>query len=310
MAEQRPTTDSFTVVGLGEALFDRFSEERIVLGGAPVNLAVHANQLLQARGKGIVASRIGKDELGGRLLSELSKRGMTTDYVTISSDFPTGSVEVEVDEAGHPEYEIIENVAWDHLEFAPDWAKLAPQCSAVCFGTLAQRSPESQAAIQKFLTNAPQAIKICDLNLRQYFYTADIIRDSLQAADVLKLNEDELTAVGKALDLETITRNVDERVANIIEKFNLKLLALTRGKSGTVLFTADEKMEGDIPAYPRQPNADDVGAGDTCCAAIIVGLLLEKPLLEIVNLANRVGAYVAAQAGATPELPREILERV
>jgi fructokinase len=310
MTEQPNTSKELTIVGLGEALFDYFTPDRIVLGGAPVNLAVHANQLLQGRGRGVVASSIGTDELGDQLQQELSQRGMTTEYLSVTSEYPTGTVEVDVDEAGSPEYRILENVAWDHLFFTSSWGELAPTCSAVCFGTLAQRSPESRAAIQRFLTNSPQALTVCDLNLRQYFYTADIIHDSLQAADVLKLNEQELIAVGKALDEETIERSLDQRVAALMNRFAIKVLILTRGKLGTVLFTDERKFEGDVREYPRHADADDVGAGDACCAAIIVGLLLDKPLPEIVNLANQVGAYVASQAGATPVLPKEILKRV
>jgi fructokinase len=300
------THSPLVIVGIGEALFDRFSEDRVVLGGAPVNLAVHAHQLLAGRGEGVVASRVGDDELGKRFIRELSQRGMTTDYVGVAADFPTGTVDVELD-AGKPTYQINENVAWDHLEFSDAWGELAPRASAVCFGTLAQRSPESREAIQQFLKNAPHALKVCDLNLRQHFYTAEIIRASLEAADVVKLNEEELITVGKALDEEVLDRAVDERIATLIREFDLKLLALTRGKAGTVLYTASEKVTGERVEYPRQADADDVGAGDACCAAIVVGVLLGKPLPDIADLANRVGAYVASQSGATPLLPNEIL---
>lgn len=309
MADFSTTHDSISVVGLGEVLFDRFANGRIVLGGAPLNLAVHAHQLLQSRGSGVPVSSVGDDDLGKKILAEISERGMTTQYISASS-YPTGMVQVEVDDQGRPSYEITENVAWDHLEFSEAWGELAPRCSAVCFGTLAQRSPESREAIQKFLTNAPQALKVCDLNLRQHFYSADLIRDCLQLADVLKLNEEELTTVSKALDMETIERSSQDRVDQLIELFNLKLVVLTRGKLGTTLTTAKEFVEGEIPTYHRHPNADDVGAGDACCAAIIVGLLLKKPLDEIVNLANQAGAYVASQPGATPRLSTEILQYI
>lgn len=294
------------VVGIGEALFDRFSEDRFVLGGAPANFAIHSHQLLVGRGEGVVASRVGDDDLGERYIRELAERGMRTDCIGVTADFPTGTVEVELDK-GSPTYQINENVAWDHLEFSDAWSELAPQASAVCFGTLAQRSPENREVIRQFVANATNALKICDLNLRQFYYTADVIRSSFEMADVVKLNEEELITVGKALDEEVLEARIDERITRLIREFNLRLLALTRGKDGTVLYTDREKITGEPAECPKAAHADDVGAGDACCAAIVVSILLGKPLQEIANLANRVGAYVASQPGATPVLPTGIL---
>ncbi len=299
-----------TVVGLGEALFDCFGE-RAVLGGAPVNLAVHANQLMRHAGcHGVVASCVGSDDLGQRIEEELISRGMTTDYLSVSPLLPTGTVQVTVDAAGHPQYEITENVAWDRIEYTDTLDHLAKHCSAVCFGTLAQRSEVSRQAIHQFLATATHTLRACDLNLRQQFYSADIIENSLRAANILKLNEEELSIVGDLLKLETRNLSVHDQIARLLNEFDLSLVALTRGEAGTVLYTADERVEGEIPKYPRQSQADSVGAGDSCCAALIVGLLLGKPLTEIVALANRVGAFVASVQGATPELPSEILDRV
>lgn len=302
-------TSPLIVVGLGEALFDCFSDKHIVLGGAPVNLAVHAHQLLQSRGRGVVASSVGRDNLGNNLLTELADRGMTTEYIAISDSYPTSTVEVEIDSTGETQYEIKQCVAWDHLEFNEKLAELATKCSAVCFGTLAQREEASRASIRQFLTTAKSALKVCDVNLRQRFYSQEILRTSLELADVVKLNENELPIVSKAIEMPPATL-VDEQALRLIAKYNLKLLALTRGEKGTVLYSATQLVKGNVPSYPRKPNADNVGAGDSSCAAIIVGVLLDKPLPEIVNLANRVGAYVAAQPGATPVLPGEILVQV
>jgi fructokinase len=316
MRQVEAKSELLTIVGLGEALFDRFSPDHVVLGGAPVNLAVHAHQLLQERGRGIVASCVGNDELGHQLLDELARRGMSTGYMRISANFPTGTVEVVVDEDGTPNYEIRENVAWDHLALVEPWQQLALDCRAVCFGTLAQRSVESRTAIRQFLANVPQALVVLDLNLRQHFYTADIIHESLQVADVLKLNEEEVFIVSKALEISDSTiefesvRQIASTVDVLFERYRLETIAVTRGKAGTVLFTPNGCFEADVPQFSLQTNADSIGAGDACCAAIIVGLLLEKPSQEIVDLANRAGAFVASQAGATPKLPQEILDRV
>jgi fructokinase len=244
------------------------------------------------------------------------QRGMVTDYVTVTEKFPTGTVEVEVDEHGSPTYDIREHVAWDHLAFTTSWEQLAAECWAVCFGTLAQRSPESRKAIHEFLRNAPQALHVLDLNLRQTYYTAEILHESLNAADVLKLNEEELQVVSKALEIGDPVIEFDAgnkrplTVDVLIKRYDLEALAVTRGKAGTMLFTRDGQYEADVPQFPRHANADSVGAGDACCAAIIVGLLLQKPPEEIVDLANHTGAFVASQAGATPRLPADILERV
>ncbi|TWU29422.1 PfkB family carbohydrate kinase [Bythopirellula polymerisocia] len=310
MSHFTPNSGPYTVVGLGEALFDCFGE-RTVLGGAPVNLAVHANQLLcHAHCRGVVASAIGSDPLGERLQKELAARGMTTDYLTVVPEVPTGTVQVTVDVAGHPQYEITENVAWDGIEFTDSLAQLAKSCSAVCFGTLAQRAPISRKSIQHFLASAKNALRVCDINLRQQFFTAEVIESSLQAANVVKLNEEELSVIGELLKLESRELPVDDQIAGLQRRFDLSVVAFTRGEAGTVLYSGDERVEGEVPKYLRQPQADSVGAGDSCCAALIVGLLLGKPLGEIVTLANRVGAFVASVQGATPELPAEILELV
>ena len=298
------------MVGLGEALFDCFGE-RTVLGGAPVNLAVHANQLLQhATCRGVVASARGNDPLGEQLAQQLADRGMTTDYLAVDPALPTGTVQVMVDDQGHPEYEITEGVAWDAMAWTDPLAQLARDCSAVCFGTLAQRSPTSRDTIQRFLSTANQALRVCDVNLRQEFYSAEVLNHSLRVANVVKLNESELTVINDLLQLNQPHASVDEQVANLRREFALSVVALTRGTEGTVLYTEHERREGEVPRYPSQPAADSVGAGDACCAGLIVGLLLAKPPAEIVVLANRLGAYVASQQGATPSLPAEILAMV
>ena len=299
------------VVGIGEALFDCFPGGNL-LGGAPVNLAVHADQLLrQVGGGGTVVSAVGQDELGSQIRQELSARHMTADFLQVSPDHPTGTVQVSVDKAGHPEYEITENVAWDHIQQTSATNRLAESCSAVCFGTLAQRSPESRKTIQKFLSAASQTRRVCDLNLRQQFYTAEIIKCSFEAANVVKLSEEELSIATRVLELKgSSPEDTDSQAVLLCERFKLDLLALTRGARGTVLFRGDERAEAEVPTYTSSPQADSVGAGDSCCAAIVTGLLLKWPTQRIVGLANQVGAYVASQRGATPQLPSEIVSRI
>jgi fructokinase len=299
------------VVGLGEALFDCF-EDGAHLGGAPVNLAVHAHQLLRPLGgRAVVVSAVGRDELGARLRRELTQRGISDELLQETPDYPTGVVRVTVDHRGQPDFEITENVAWDHIRLTEPAFQLAFRCSAICFGTLAQRAPESRATIRQLLAAAPQAWRVCDLNLRQQFYSAEVIASSFEAANVVKLSAQELQVAAELIGLDSAAADdVDQRAKRLLEQFELELLILTRGKRGTVLYGEGRRVEGEAPSFPRAPRADDVGAGDACCAAIVAGLLQEWPLERIVHLANRVGAYVASQPGATPSLPTEIFADV
>jgi fructokinase len=301
-----------TIVGLGEALFDVFPDGRQVLGGAPLNAAVHAHQMaamLGAGGCGIPASRIGQDELGGRLLGELTARGVPTIGLQHDPDRPTGQVRVTL-QGNEPTYEIVEDAAWDRLEFTDDWRDLARACAAVCFGTLAQRSPPARMSIERFLESAPHAIRMLDVNLRQHYFSAELIRRSCEWATVVKLNEHELPRVHQLLGLTSGTASLDEQAALLRVEFGLQAVVLTRGALGTALYTAGGKTQGEPVRFPPQPDADSVGAGDACAAGILIGMLLGWPAARIVALANTVGAYVAAQAGATPELPLGLLAQL
>ncbi|MGI9428962.1 MAG: carbohydrate kinase family protein [Bythopirellula sp.] len=309
MSTLKPEPANLLIVGLGEALFDCFPE-RAILGGAPINFAVHANQLLQPLGGMVtVVSRIGKDDLGRQLLQEVTDQGLGLDYIQQDDRLPTGSVQVTLDATGQPTYEIAADVAWDYLASTKQTNELAARCQAVCFGTLAQRSPTSRQAIQNFLQAAGQALRVFDLNLRQEFFDGNVIEQSLQLANVVKLNQEELQLTCKLLDLDSAAKpgNEIEQAFIVCRTFELDAVALTRGDAGTLLFTRDRCIEGSVGNYPNSANADSVGAGDGCCAAFICGLLLGWPLESVLDLANRVGAFVASQPGATPELPAELI---
>jgi len=297
------------VVGLGEALFDVYAD-RQVLGGAPLNVAVHAHQMGAGLGiKGIPASRIGPDELGRRLIDELTARAIPTVGLQLDQERPTGRVLVTL-EGGEPTYEIVPDTAWDRLEFSADWKRLASQCSAVCFGSLGQRSPQSRATIQRFLEYATPAILMFDVNLRQDFFSPDLIAESCARATVVKLNERELPQVCRLLGNSSETETLDRQASILREQFGLDAVVLTRGAAGTVFYTADGKIEGEPAHFPPAPDADSVGAGDACAAGILLGMLLEWPDERTLTLANAAGAFVAAQPGATPQLPRSVLEHV
>lgn len=303
-----------TIVGLGEALFDLFPD-RQVLGGAPLNVAVHAHQLaVGLGGRGVVVSRVGQDDLGGALMADVTGRGMTGEFVQADPDHPTGRVYVSFSDKGEPSYEIVRNVAWDWLQFDPDLEDLAVNCQAVCFGSLAQREAQSRNTIYRFLTAARNAVRLFDVNLRQHYFDRQVLERSCELATAVKLNDQELPVVLRTLGLAAATTSggdVEGMTRAILKRFShLKLVALTRGAQGTVIQTLTEKIEDQPVSYPMADGADAVGAGDACSAGLLVGLLLRWPLRRTLALSNHTGAYVASQPGATPKLPGAILEMV
>ena len=305
----------WTIVGLGEALFDVFDEESR-LGGAPLNAAVQVHNLLGARGgKAIVVSRVGQDELGDRLRAELAERRMDDGYVQTDPDHPTGRVYVTQDDKGNTGYDIVQDVAWDWLQFDPDVEDLAHRCDAVCFGTLAQRHGQSRSTIQRFLNEAKRASRLLDINLRPPDTDRQIICRSLDLATAVKLSDDELRTVTQMLGLPLSGDDGDMATAarKLIDQFDLNYVAVTRGERGTVLITKDEELEGTSPSQNTVPSTnsifggrgdgDVVGAGDAVCATLMAGELLRLPWQQTIDAANAIGAYVATQPGATPKLP-------
>ncbi len=305
-----PPATRFTVVGLGEALFDRFPSGD-VLGGAPLNGAVHVHQLGQrVGGRGVVVTRIGQDTFGQRLIDELHQRDMDTTYVQTDPDHATGMVYVSVDDAGQPDYEIVRDSAWDKLAYDPDTEQLAARCDAVCFGTLAQRDAQARSSIKHFLHDARRAIRLFDVNLRQNYYDQRLLVSSCENATVIKLNIDELPIVARLLGVGSDNDATEARVQSLRKRYGLKYVALTRGSQGTQLFTENNIHTGAVPTYPAVADADSVGAGDACTAGLIIGMLLRKTPDKIVELANHAGAFVASQRGATPTFPDNLLTLV
>jgi len=281
-------------VGLGEVLWDLFPGGK-QMGGAPANFAYHA-QTLGARGA--VVSAVGDDALGHELLDRLAGCGLDLEYVALNKDYPTGTVSVELDENGKPNYVIHQDVAWDFLPVTPELLALAGRCDAVCFGSLAQRSPTSHDTILRFLDATPsRCLRVFDINLRQSYFNADIVRESLRRSNVLKLNEEELPVVAELLSLSGPESTV---LNQLIEGFRLKAVALTRGERGSLLRTPDD--EAVHPGCPTARVIDTVGAGDCFAACIAMGLLQGDPLEEISERANRLASYVCSQQGAMPQM--------
>jgi fructokinase len=287
------------IVGLGEALFDLFPDGAR-LGGAPLNLAVHAHLLGNC---GVVVSRVGPDDYAQCVLDELRRRGMPVDHIQVDSTRPTGTVRVDVDPHGEPTFTITNDVAWDYLEFDAPGEDLARRCNAVCFGTLAQRNPQSRSAIHRFLESAGQAMRLFDVNLRQQYFDRPTLRRSCELATAMKLNRAEVDVVGEMLGVGT----GQEKVSGVLlERFDLDWVAVTRGAAGVAIY-ADGRMHEADPV-PATPGGDAVGAGDAAGAALLHGAVRHWPWARTARLANTLGAHVASQAGACPPHTLQIAE--
>lgn len=284
------------IVGLGEILWDVLPTGKI-LGGAPANFAYHISQFGY---DGYVVSAIGQDELGEEILQNLNTKKLN--YQIEKTEFHTGTVQVTLDEKGIPSYEICENVAWDNIPFSAEIEKLAKSTRTICFGSLAQRSEVSKRTIRLFLKAMPgNALKIFDINLRQHFYTKELIVESLHNCDILKINDEEVVVVAKLLGWENKTEL--EVCKQLLIDYNLNMLVLTKGVEGSYVLTTDETS---FMPTPKVTVADTVGAGDSFTAAFIASILKGKSITEAHQRAVDVSAYVCTQKGAVPILPENL----
>ena len=285
------------VAGLGELLWDVVGDNE-TLGGAPINFVYHAAQL---GASALAISTIGDDLRGKRAISSLTDHGVVTDHLTVVEGFPTGYVQASVDANGVADYLFPDEVAWDRLTIESTTETLAPRLELICFGSLAQRSQHSRAVIHRFLASLPSvALKIFDLNIRQNFYSREIIRDSLIKADILKLNDDEIELLSR---LEDLKGSPEKRLAILVERYRLALGVLTRGEGGSLLVSPTEVS--DHPGFQAEV-VDTIGAGDSFTAVIGMGMLKGDPLERINEHANRVAAHVCSRRGAMVVLPEDL----
>ena len=286
-----------TVVGLGEILWDLLPSGR-QLGGAPANFA-YCSHLLGSRA--IVASRVGSDELGREVRELLLRFGITDEFLQTDLAHPTGTVRVEINPEGQPKFEIMHPAAWDFLEWNESWEGLAKSADAVCFGSLAQRSPGSRGTIRKFLElTRPGALRTFDVNLRQSFYSAEIITSSLQRANIVKLNHEELPVMANLLHINSSDEISFCREA--LDRFALQVLCVTRGGGGSLL--VDENGSHEHAGF-RVAVKDTVGAGDAFTAGLVHERLRGSSLAAMNDTANRMGAWVASHVGAMPPVPEQ-----
>lgn len=284
------------IVGLGEVLWDLLPSGK-VLGGAPANFAYMAHLLGD---HGVVASRVGDDALGQQACAVMASLGLSTQYIQQDCQHETGFAEVAIDDAGQPMFTIKEPVSWDFLEWTPAWEELARKVDVVCFGSLAQRSATSAATVGRFLrASRPEALRIFDVNLRQKYYSNDILERSLQYADVLKLTDHELIHLTSLLGFKA--SGEEESARQLLEECDLKLVCVTRGSRGSLLVSYEETVEHPGIAVKV---VDSVGAGDAFTACLAHHLVRGRSLEEISEFANRLASWVATQVGATPSMDR------
>ena len=290
------------IVGMGEALWDVLPEGKKI-GGAPANFAYHVSQFgFDSR----VVSAVGNDDLGDEILKVFKEKQLKHQLQTVN--YPTGTVQVTLDDNGIPCYDIKEGVAWDNIPFTDDLKRLALSTRAVCFGSLAQRNEVSRTSINRFLDTMPDGegqLKIFDINLRQGFCTKDIIRDSCQRCNVLKINDEELVAISRLFGYPGI--DLQDKCWILLAKYNLKMLILTCGTNGSYVFTPGVVS---FQETPKVPVADTVGAGDSFTATFTAALLKGKSVPEAHKLAVEVSAYVCTQSGAMPELPQVLKDKL
>ena len=267
------------------------------LGGAPLNFSHHGAQL---GAEAYPVSAVGADSDGEEIRQILASKNLPDLHVQTDAAHPTGRVNVTLKD-GKPTYEILRDVAWDNIRFTPALAELAARANAACFGSLAQRNSVSRHSIHAFLdAMRPESLRIFDINLRQDFFNREIVESSLRRSNILKLSDEELPVLAPMFDL---VGDVPTQLRRLLALFDLRLVAYTRGGSGSLLLTANETSEH--PGLPTEV-IDTVGAGDSFTAALCTGLLQDLPLAEINSHANQVAAFVCSQAGATPTLPSRI----
>ncbi|MGN0215298.1 MAG: carbohydrate kinase [Prevotella sp.] len=285
------------IIGLGEVLYDVLPEGA-KLGGAPANFAYHASQF---GFDAMAVSAVGNDALGDLALKTFDDNGLK--YIIPRVPYPTGTVNISLDAGGVPSYTFTPDVAWDHIPFTPEMEAVAKEARAVCFGSLAQRSEASRKTIHQFLSATPaDCLKIFDINLRGNFYNKEIIRENMQQADILKINDEELVTIGRLFDYPGL--DMEEKCRLLLRRYHFKMVVLTCGTNGSYVFVPDG--ETSFMPTPKVEVADTVGAGDSFTAAFTASLLAGKTIKDAHERAVKVSAFVCTQKGAMPELPKEL----
>lgn len=286
------------IIGMGEALWDILPEGKKI-GGAPANFAFHVSQFGL---NSCVVSAVGNDMLGDEIVNNFTAKGLKQHISRV--EFPTGTVLVELDANGIPQYDIKENVAWDNIPFTPQLESLAQNTIAICFGSLAQRNDISRCTINKFLEAMPKTddtLIVFDINLRQSYYTKALLDESMQRCNILKINDEELVTVCQMFDIQE--DDIEAQCKAILKHYNLRMLILTCGTNGSYVFSRDEVS---FQPTPKVVVADTVGAGDSFTASFIASIIRGKGFRDAHAIAVKTSAFVCTQNGAMPILPDEL----
>ncbi len=290
------------IVGLGEVLWDMLPEGK-KLGGAPANFAYHAGQFLGC-GSTIAVSAIGDDDLAAETVENMNSHSLN--FLMPRVEYPTGTVQVSLDKYGIPTYDIKENVAWDNIPFSDEIKQVAQNCRAVCFGSLAQRNVVSRNTINSFLDATPaDCLKIFDINLRQNFYSKEIIEQSFRRCNILKINDEELIVIGRLFGFSGL--DIRSNCKKLLKEYSLDILVLTCGTNGSYVFT---KTETSFEETPSVEVADTVGAGDSFTGTFCASILKGKSVREAHAAAVEISAFVCTQKGAMPEIPMDLKMKV
>ena len=291
--------DDKVIVGIGEALWDVLPEGKKI-GGAPANFAYHVSQFgLES----CAVSAVGDDELGKEIRSNFEEKKLQTLIETVP--YPTGTVQVEIDKLGVPQYDIKENVAWDNIPFTPQIEELAHRTKAICFGSLAQRSKVSRNTIEQFIEAMPKTedtLIVFDVNLRQSFYSRDVLDRSMKCCNVLKINDEELITISRMLGYQGT--DLQSKCWILLGRYHLKMLILTCGVNGSYVFTPGSMS---FIATPKVKVADTVGAGDSFTGAFVASILKGLSVADAHQKAVNVSAFVCTQRGAMPTLPADYI---
>lgn len=282
------------VVGIGEVLWDMLPNGKRA-GGAPINFVYHT---VQMGAKGYAISAVGNDELGSEIIAELENKHIA--YVIAKVPHPTGKVLVELKD-GIPTYTIVEDVAWDFIPQDNNALKIVGNADAICYGTLALRSPESRENIIHLLDAAPKsALKFFDINLRGNYYSDTLIKQLLKMANIFKINDDEMLVIR---NLFALSGSDEDVCRHLIKQYNLKYLIFTAGDKYSVIYSADKKS---YLATPKVNVVDTVGAGDAFSGAFVYGILTGKSVEEAHHDAVKISAFVCTRAGAWPEYTQDL----
>ena len=282
----------YNVAGFGEVLWDVYPEAK-TLGGAPSNFAIHSKQL---GANSFLISCLGEDSLGKEAQRLLNDFGLDTSGMQVNKYFPTGRVLVNLDQMGNPSYKIDEESAWDYITFDENMRNICQLLDSVCYGTLVQRNSNSKRTLIKILESTPlNCLKVFDVNFRQEFYNKEIIKLSLEQADIVKMNELEFYQI---TDIIYFSQDWKKGALSLIQEFDLKLVIITLGENGSIMATKNDYI---IHTPENKVNVlSTVGAGDAYTASVVMGWLNQKPLNEIVLEATNLASHVCGFMGAIP----------